>query len=51
MVAEIRAITPDLPQRIVANEELDREHPEWKLEVIALVTRLRQAEGVGVSSQ
>jgi 3-oxoacyl-[acyl-carrier-protein] synthase-3 len=35
MEAEIRAITATLPDRVVTNDELDREHPEWNLELVA----------------
>ena len=32
--AEIRAIAAAFPEDVVTNEELDREHPEWNLELI-----------------
>lgn len=35
MDAEIRAISTALPDQVVTNDELDREHPEWNLELIA----------------
>ncbi|MBI1825730.1 MAG: ketoacyl-ACP synthase III [Planctomycetes bacterium] len=33
--AEIRAIAAALPKGVVTNDDLDREHPEWNLELIA----------------
>lgn len=35
MEAEIRAIAAAVPDHVVTNDELEREHPEWNLELIA----------------
>jgi 3-oxoacyl-[acyl-carrier-protein] synthase III len=40
-VTSIRAIADALPARRVDNAELDREHPEWRMELVSEITGVR----------
>jgi 3-oxoacyl-[acyl-carrier-protein] synthase-3 len=40
-MTSIQAIVTELPEREVTNEQLDREHPEWRMDLVAELTGIR----------